>query len=251
MVMNPAFTLTTRRHQLRPIVGLVAVGLSLAACAPSESVSPDPARGWLPASSPKELEVDRATYRHAIHFATDSAELTASERSRLVAFLDSVEPTDRDSIHLEGHADERASELYNLALAERRNESVATFLAELGLSDVTTTTTAYGEVVPADAGSGPEAWRRNRRVELVMERYVVTLPACPDWSRRSGLDFDNLPLSNLGCANETNLGLMVADPKDLVRGRPLAPADGVQQAEGIVRYRTGKVVELEEERVDE
>jgi pilus assembly protein CpaD len=167
-----------------------------------------------------------------------------------VAFLDSVGPTDRDSIHLEGHADERASASYNVGLAARRNESVATFLAELGLADVATTTNAYGEAVPADAGSGPEAWGRNRRVELVLERYLVTLPACPDWSRRSGLDFDNQPLSNLGCATTTNLGLMVADPKDLVRGRPLDRADGVQQAEAIVRYRTGKVVELEEERVD-
>ena len=43
---------------------------------------------------------------------------------------------------------------------------------------------------------------------------------------------------------------MVAEPKDLVRGRTLGPADGVHQAEGIVRYRTGKVVELEEERIE-
>jgi type IV pilus biogenesis protein CpaD/CtpE len=42
---------------------------------------------------------------------------------------------------------------------------------------------------------------------------------------------------------------MVAEPKDLVRGRPLGPADGIQQAEGIVRYRTGEVVELQDEEV--
>jgi pilus assembly protein CpaD len=252
MVMNPAYTHPNRRrHQLRTAVGLVALGLGLAACAPSEYVNADPDRGWLPASSPKELEVERASYRHAVHFDTDSAVLTAGERGRLLAFLDSVTPTDRDSLHLEGHADERASELYNVELAMRRNESVATFLAELGLVDVAVSTNAYGEAVPADGGSGPDAWRRNRRVELVLERYLVTLPACPDWSRRSGLDFDNLPMSNLGCATTTNLGLMVAEPKDLVRGRPLDRADGIHQAEGIVRYRTGKVVELEEERVEQ
>lgn len=241
----------TRRTRLHPVAGLVALGLGLTACTPSEHVSPDEARGWYPASSPKQLEVDQASYRHAIYFDTDRAELTAREQERLVAFLDSVQPTDRDSVHLEGHADERASETYNLQLATRRNESVASFLLGLGLANVTTTTVAYGEAVPADPGSGPEAWRRNRRVELVLERYLVTLPACPDWSRRSGLDFDNRPLSNLGCATTTNLGLMVADPKDLVRGRPLGPADGVQQAEGIVRYRTGKVVDLQEERVNQ
>ena len=116
-------------------------------------------------------------------------------------------------------------------------------------STVEVTTTAFGEAVPAVPSSGPAAWRLNRRVEVVLERYLVTLPACPDWSRESGTDFDNLPLSNFGCATQANLGLMVAEPKDLVRGRPLGPADGVQQAEGIVRYRTGKVVELEETEV--
>jgi type IV pilus biogenesis protein CpaD/CtpE len=45
--------------------------------------------------------------------------------------------------------------------------------------------------------------------------------------------------------------MMVAEPRDLLRGRGLAPADGVHQAEGIVRYRTGKVVELQEEKVEQ
>ena len=116
--------------------------------------------------------------------------------------------------------------------------------------DPTVTSSAFGEAVPAVAGAAPESWRQNRRVELVLERYLVTLPPCPDWSRQSGTDFANLPHSNFGCATETNLGLMVAEPRDLVRGRGLAPADGVQQAEGIVRYRTGKVVELQEEKVE-
>ncbi len=88
-------------------------------------------------------------------------------------------------------------------------------------------------------------------MELVLERYLVTLPPCPDWSRQSGTDFANLPHSNFGCATQTNLGLMVAEPRDLLHGRGLAPADGVHQAEGIVRYRTGKVVELQEQKVEQ
>jgi pilus assembly protein CpaD len=112
------------------------------------------------------------------------------------------------------------------------------------------TTGAYGEAIPAAAGSDPDAWRQNRRVEVVLERYLVTLPACPDWSRQSGTDFANLPHSNFGCATETNLGLMVAEPRDLVHGRPLAPADGIHQAEGVVRYRTGKVIELQKQKVE-
>ena len=53
-----------------------------------------------------------------------------------------------------------------------------------------------------------------------------------------------MPLSNLGCANAVNLGLMIAEPADLTRGRPLGTADGIREAEAVVRYRTDKVKEL-------
>ena len=239
---------STRRQAPRPAVWLSVLGLGLGACAPS--LGPQQNLGWIEASSPKQLEVDRAEYRHSIYFPTDSSAFPASERDRLLVFLDTVQPGGRDSIRLEGHADERATELYNLELAANRVERVEAFLAEAGLGELAITTAALGETTPAVPSSGPAAWGLNRRVELIVERYLVTLPACPDWSRESGTDFSNQPHSNFGCATQTNLGLMVAEPKDLVRGRALAPADGVHQAEGIVRYRTGKVVELQEERIE-
>jgi pilus assembly protein CpaD len=190
------------------------LGVGLAACAPAE-VGPNPNLGWIEAGSPKKLEVDRADYRHAVYFETDKADLPAVEQDGLLTFLSSVAPTTRDTIRLEGHADERATDLYNLELAARRANAVAAFLRRHGY-----------------------------------ERYLVTLPGCPDWSRESGTDFANLPHSNFGCATQSNLGLMVAEPRDLVRGRNLAPADGAQQADGIVRYRTGKVIELRKEKVE-
>lgn len=236
------------RQAPRPLVWLSLLSLGLGACAPS--LGPQKNLGWIEASSPKQLEVDRAEYRHSVYFPTDRSTIPTSERARLLSFLETVRPRGRDSIRLEGHADERASELYNLELAASRNERVEALLREVGLGGLPVTAVAYGEAVPAVPSTGPAAWRLNRRVELILERRLVTLPACPDWSRESGTDFSNQPHSNFGCATQTNLGLMVAEPKDLVRGRTLAPADGVHQAEGVVRYRTGKVVELEEERVE-
>ena len=247
--MTTAPTHSLARLRLGPLGGLAILALGMAACTPSERIGPNPDLGWLPASSPKQLEVDRAEYRHAVYFATDRAEISANERDRLLTFLRTIQVRERDSLHLEGHADERATEVYNLDLAARRNASVETFLAEVGVGDLVRATAAFGEKAPAAPGTGPDAWRQNRRVELILERHLVTLPACPDWSRRSGLDFDNQPLSNLGCATQTNLGLMVAEPRDLVQGRSLGSADGIHQAEGVVRYRNGKVVELQDEKV--
>ncbi|HEX5078631.1 MAG TPA: CpaD family pilus assembly lipoprotein [Geminicoccaceae bacterium] len=246
--MSAALQHPTDRRNFPPrcLACLTALGLVLTACAMPESGT-NPYLGWMEASSPKNLEVERAQYRHTVHFATDSAELTAVEQDRLLTFLQTVAPHAQDTMVVEGHADERATDLYNVELASRRITSVADFLRAQGLQGVPLRTSAFGERVPAAAGSGPAVWQQNRRVELVLERHVVELPPCPDWSRESGLDYSNLPGSNFGCATQTNLGLMIDNPGDLVRGRKLAPASGIHAAESIVRYRTGEVIELKEE----
>lgn len=233
-------------HRIR-MLALAMFGLG--ACAPMDA-DVNRTMGWLQASSPKELQVDQAQYRHTVYFDTDRDEIRASERDRLFAFLNAVQPTSSDSVRVEGHADERANDLYNLDLAARRNESVSRFLSQHGISAANLHASAFGEHAPAAAGNGPEVWKQNRRVDIVLERYLVTPPACPDWSRRSGIDYANLPHANFGCATQTNLGLMIANPRDLVRGRKVGPADGVQQAEGIVRYREGRLPELQKERVN-
>ncbi len=235
----------TRARALRRLGVVSALAIGLGACA--SSIGPHHQAGWIEAGSPKELEVERARHRHAVYFETDRASIDGFERDRLLAFLDSVDLRPEDTVRLEGHADERASDLYNLDLAARRVESVESFLGEHGVDITHIQRSAYGELNPERTGGTAEDWRANRRVELVVERHVVVLPPCPDWSRQSGTDFANLPHSNHGCAVRTNLGLMVAEPRDLERGRALAPADGVHAAEAVARHRAGKVNELKQE----
>ena len=71
------------------------------------------------------------------------------------------------TVTLEGHADERGSPAYNLALGEERANAVATYLMNFGLSDSQITVVSYGEERPADMGSNEMAWEKNRRVEIV------------------------------------------------------------------------------------
>ena len=80
-----------------------------------------------------------------------------------------------------------------------------------------------------------------RDVHLLLGRPMVRLPACPDWSRLSGSNPGNLRDGNHGCATVTNLGLMAADPSDLVQGRRLAPGDGHVLSTAVWRYRTDQV----------
>jgi pilus assembly protein CpaD len=77
-----------------------------------------------------------------------------------------------------------------------------------------------------------------------VNRTLVTLPQCPNWSKPSSVDFSNAPSSNFGCSTETNLGLMVANPSDLATGRPSAGAAGRPAVAAVDRYLTDKVAPL-------
>lgn len=72
-------------------------------------------------------------------------------------------------IVIEGHCDERGTNAYNLALGERRADSVKTFLQNLGIAGTRMTTISYGEEKPVDPGHNEEAWAKNRRAAFVLE----------------------------------------------------------------------------------
>ncbi len=71
-------------------------------------------------------------------------------------------------ITIEGHADERGTREYNLALGERRATAVKNYLVSLGIAANRLTTTSFGKERPAVLGSNPAAWKRNRRGVLVV-----------------------------------------------------------------------------------
>jgi len=70
------------------------------------------------------------------------------------------------NVTLEGHADERGTQAYNLALGERRAKAVAQYLMNYGLAAGQINVVSYGEERPADAGHSEGSWEKNRRVEV-------------------------------------------------------------------------------------
>ena len=96
----------------------------------------------------------------------DKSELSADIRGR----LDEIARKLRDRsgmVRLEGHADERGTREYNLALGERRARAIANYLAVQGLPSSQIESISYGEEKPAVTGNGESAWSKNRRVELI------------------------------------------------------------------------------------
>lgn len=71
------------------------------------------------------------------------------------------------NLTLEGHADERGTREYNLALGEKRSDAVAELMSALGVDRSRIVTTSYGEEKPLELGHNEAAWSKNRRVELI------------------------------------------------------------------------------------
>ncbi len=99
------------------------------------------------------------------YFEFDSAVLTSDARQALLVHAEDLKATSR-SARLEGHADERGSREYNMALGERRANAVRDFLVLQGVSRTQLETISYGEERPAELGSSEFAWSKNRRVEI-------------------------------------------------------------------------------------
>lgn len=99
------------------------------------------------------------------YFGYDETSLSSSVQAALDAHAAALRATGR-SIRIEGHADERGSREYNLALGERRAKKVADYLAYQGVSRSLMEVVSYGEEKPADSASNESAYSLNRRVEL-------------------------------------------------------------------------------------
>lgn len=104
-----------------------------------------------------------------IYFDFDSSEIRRESQSILETHAAYLAEDDSASVVLEGHTDERGSREYNMALGERRAESVARFLRVNDVSADQIETVSYGEEQPVVDESNEEAWAENRRVEINYE----------------------------------------------------------------------------------
>jgi peptidoglycan-associated lipoprotein len=105
-----------------------------------------------------------ANMENIVYFDFDQSVLTPATRSILLQHAAYLR-TNSDSIVLEGHADERGTREYNIALGERRSDAVANFLVLQGIGSNRIEVVSYGEERPAVAGSNEAAWSQNRRGE--------------------------------------------------------------------------------------
>ena len=98
-----------------------------------------------------------------VFFATNKSNLTTAARDTLRKQATWLRKNKDITVTVEGHADERGTREYNLALGERRANAVKDYLMTYGISGSRLSVISYGKERPVDSGSNPLAWSKNRR----------------------------------------------------------------------------------------
>jgi peptidoglycan-associated lipoprotein len=165
------------------LIGMTALALALGACGkktPPADVPPPVDQSANPPGTATDDSVDLVELpamqadlvakagSDTVYFATDESQLDQQAQATLAAQARWMlaNPSVRGSI--EGHADERGTREYNLALGERRANAAKQFLIANGVPEGRLTTISWGKERPVAVGSNEEAWAQNRRAVTVV-----------------------------------------------------------------------------------
>jgi peptidoglycan-associated lipoprotein len=175
---------TTLQRRVKLIGAVCAGGLILAGCAsqvPLESSgTPAPsttAAAQTPAGNAQDSAVSReiaaakaalASLEPSVYFDYDRFEIKPQHQATITAFANYLKADAKARIVIEGHADERGTTEYNLALGQKRAEAVSKALGILGVAANRVEAISFGEEKPRAQGSNEQAWAKNRRADLVI-----------------------------------------------------------------------------------
>ena len=192
--------------RLTPTAALLALGLTLGACGPVN-------RGLESANQPV---VNRTDYVFDVRAAGLDSQSSA-DAGRLAAWFDSLELGYGDRVSIDESA----------AYSGRSRDVVAAIAARHGL--------LLSDAAPVTAGAIEPG-----SVRVIVSRTVAGVPNCPNWDRKSQPDFAGSTASNYGCATNSNLAAMMANPEDLVRGQTGRDQDPRTASKAIKSYRDAK-----------
>ena len=142
------------------ILMIVLAGIALSACAVQKKA------GMLTSdvySGSDTVEYLATGVKDRVFFATNKSTLTTASRDTLRAQAAWMRKKSKLSFTIEGHADERGTREYNLAIGERRANAVKDYLMTYGISSNRLNVISYGKERPVNSGSNPLAWSQNRR----------------------------------------------------------------------------------------
>ena len=139
----------------------------------SQTKAPAPAAAPAPAPAPKAAPMAPAPSgwnitQNNIYYEFDKSTLTPMAQDTLMRHAAWLRENADVTVTIEGHADERGTNEYNLALGDRRADSAKAFLVDLGIASSRLTTISYGEERPLCMQQNEECWAKNRRDHFVI-----------------------------------------------------------------------------------
>jgi peptidoglycan-associated lipoprotein len=147
------------------LAAALAAGLALAACASS---NPNTAAVGAGSAAPGSQQDFVVNVGDRVFFETDSSELTPQARATLDKQSQWLQMYNRYAFTVEGHADERGTREYNIALSARRAQTVRDYLASRGIEPNRMRTIAYGKERPVAVCDDISCWSQNRRSVTVL-----------------------------------------------------------------------------------
>lgn len=135
-----------------------------------EPVKPsEPVKQAEPVKEQAAVKASEALALETVYFDFDKSDLRQDARDALSKNAEALLKKITDAkIKIEGHADERGSDEYNMALGDRRAKSAAKYLSNLGVKADRISTVSFGEEKPAVQGHDEAAWSKNRRAEFLI-----------------------------------------------------------------------------------
>jgi peptidoglycan-associated lipoprotein len=153
---------------------VLAIGLLAAACSSTGEQAGGAAgganNGSMTAAAPgSQAHLEQQTGSDRVFFDFDRYNLTPEAMAQVQKWAGWMLANPGVNVLIEGHADERGTRDYNLALGARRSHSVKVALESLGVSGDRIETTTFGKERPAVMGSNEAAWSQNRRAVVVVQ----------------------------------------------------------------------------------
>ena len=151
---------------LRNILLVVFASLLLTACATQKKVAKDSSTGLIQSdvyTGGDTVEFLATGVKDRVFFGTNKSILTTASRDTLRKQAAWMRKNKDITVTVEGHADERGTREYNLALGDRRANAVKDYLLTYGISGGRLSVISYGKERPVNSGSSPLAWSQNRR----------------------------------------------------------------------------------------
>ena len=195
---------------MRPLSAalIIATGLSLSACSSLPSNRS--------VNSVHQPIVTRTNYAIDIDLTADGA-IPLTEQRRLSGWFEAMSLRYGDRISIDDPT---------FSGGRLAQDTVARAVSNYGL--------LIGKTAPVTTGAV-----RANSIRVVVSRSTAEVPGCPNWSTKSQSNFKAATGANYGCATNSSLAAMIADPEDLVRGQEAGPTDQDSATKAIKAYRAG------------